>query len=198
MCSWCWGFSPVLAQLRAQFAANLQFHLVLGGLRPGSTETMNDQERAYILHHWHEVHQRTSQPFRFQSLNREDFIYDTEPASRALVVARELAPTAVFDYLTALHRTFYAEGKDITKPALLAEIAGRFGIAENRFMAAFESPAATAETVQDFRDARMLGINGFPSLVFKNGPEQFVLCRGYQSLEELQPRFEELSRVGDV
>nr|MBA3324286.1 DsbA family protein [Paracoccaceae bacterium] len=37
MCSWCWGFAPVIADIRAAFRDRLPLHLVMGGLRPGTS-----------------------------------------------------------------------------------------------------------------------------------------------------------------
>ena len=36
MCSWCWGFAPVIEQtLRRRYGEAIPVRLVLGGLRPG-------------------------------------------------------------------------------------------------------------------------------------------------------------------
>jgi len=35
MCSWCWGFSPVLKELMRQYQGQISFQLMVGGLRPG-------------------------------------------------------------------------------------------------------------------------------------------------------------------
>ena len=36
MCSWCYGFAPVIKRLVAEQEGTLQFKLVMGGLRPGT------------------------------------------------------------------------------------------------------------------------------------------------------------------
>ena len=33
MCSWCWGFHPVIEQMRQEYAKMYDFALVVGGLR---------------------------------------------------------------------------------------------------------------------------------------------------------------------
>ena len=40
MCSWCYGFWPVIAAVQAAFGETLPIRLVMGGLRPGTTEVM--------------------------------------------------------------------------------------------------------------------------------------------------------------
>ncbi len=65
MCSWCWGFSPAIEAVRDAYRKRMKIALVLGGLRPGTTEPMTPTTREEILHHWHAVHERTGQPFHF-------------------------------------------------------------------------------------------------------------------------------------
>ena len=33
MCSWCWGFSPVIEAISEQFGTSLPIRLIMGGLR---------------------------------------------------------------------------------------------------------------------------------------------------------------------
>jgi len=80
MCSWCWGFSPVIETLRDEYRERMKTALVLGGLRPGTPAPMTMTERADILQHWRAVHARTGQPFRFDDALPDGFVYDTEPA----------------------------------------------------------------------------------------------------------------------
>ncbi len=36
MCSWCYGFSPVIDDIRRAFGRALPIRVVMGGLRPGT------------------------------------------------------------------------------------------------------------------------------------------------------------------
>ena len=47
MCSWCYGFSPVIAALAERFEDRLPLQVVMGGLRAGNTEPMRDKDRDY-------------------------------------------------------------------------------------------------------------------------------------------------------
>jgi putative protein-disulfide isomerase len=88
MCSWCWGFAPVAKALVEQAQGpGVAPALVPGGLRTGGSALEADHA-AYILEHWQAVTEATGQPFRDGALP-DGFVYDTEPACRALVTARE-------------------------------------------------------------------------------------------------------------
>ena len=85
MCSWCWGFSSVIEDIKDHYDEHLNIALMLGGLRPGTTEAISDESRAEILHHWHQVHELTGQSFFFDGALPAGFVYDTEPPSRAVI-----------------------------------------------------------------------------------------------------------------
>jgi putative protein-disulfide isomerase len=52
MCSWCWGFSPVIAAIARLSGERAPIRLVVGGLRTGETRPLNARTKAYIRHHW--------------------------------------------------------------------------------------------------------------------------------------------------
>ncbi len=85
MCSWCWGFMPVIEKIRSEYNAGFKPELLLGGLRPGTKDPMSPAQRQEILHHWEAVHRMTCQPFRFEGALAEGFVYEPEPARRGVV-----------------------------------------------------------------------------------------------------------------
>ncbi|MFA5601454.1 MAG: DsbA family protein, partial [Phenylobacterium sp.] len=49
MCSWCYGFGPVMDQVAARYGERLPIQLVMGGLRPGTDRPMTPEARAELL-----------------------------------------------------------------------------------------------------------------------------------------------------
>lgn len=98
MCSWCWGFSPVIEAIRREYGSRFEVELLLGGLRPGTQHPMPSAQREQILHHWRAVQQQTAQPFRFEGAMPEGFVYDTEPASRAVIAVSLINREAIFSF----------------------------------------------------------------------------------------------------
>jgi putative protein-disulfide isomerase len=186
MCSWCWGFSPVIETLRDAYRDRMKIALVLGGLRPGETAPMTPAAREDILHHWHAVHDRTGQPFQFEGALPDGFVYDTEPASRAVVAVGRLDPTLIFPLFKAIQSAFYAEGRDVTQPRILAELATGLGVDTAAFSSAFDSDAARASTQAHFRQARQAGISGFPTLIVQQGTQLHPISNGCLPLETVR------------
>src|SRR3546814_20206328 len=92
MCSWCWGFAPVLRRIEAGTRDLAPLRVVLGGLHAFDSEPMSEAYKAQIRHHWEQVAATTGQPFNYDFFKPEGFVLDTEPACRASVTARRLAP----------------------------------------------------------------------------------------------------------
>ena len=76
-----------------RFKDRMPLKLVMGGLRAGNTAPMRPEDKDYIKGAWIRVNAASGQPFNFAFFDREGFVYDTEPACRAVVTARRLQPT---------------------------------------------------------------------------------------------------------
>jgi putative protein-disulfide isomerase len=193
MCSWCYGFGVPLAQLLGRFP-ELPLQIVLGGLRAYNTQVMDAALKAKLRGAWASVAERSGQPFSEALFEREDFIYDTEPACRAVVTVREHAPRLALAMYHAIQQAFYADGRDTTKAAVLGEIwdevHGRTKEAWGHidFLRDFDSEAMRQRTCDDFAQARQWGVQGFPTLLAVMGGQAQFLTSGYVEAEVLVER----------
>jgi putative protein-disulfide isomerase len=178
MCSWCYGFAPEISKVKAHFETQLDFRVVMGGLRPYNNETMTDLGD-FLKHHWEEVSQRSGQPFGYGILEDTSFVYDTEPASRAVVVMRNLKPEAEFDFFKMIQTAFYLENKNTNEVATYLPLAASYGVSEREFEKAFESEEMKEKVKEDFRLAQQLGVRGFPSVVLELRGNYILVANGY-------------------
>jgi len=193
MCSWCYGFAAPLDELLAdpQGAAPLQLALVMGGLRPFTAEPIAPARADELVGHWHHVAQASGQPFvdaPNTAMHRPGFIYDTEPASRATVTVRSLWPQQVWRYFKAVQHAFYAEGRNVVEPAVLADLAEQLGLPRTEFANAFASQAMRDATLQDFQQSQAWGIRGFPTLVAEHGDHLHLVGSGFMPIATLRDK----------
>ena len=90
MCSWCWGFAPIMERLRATQSDRYNFSLVVGGLRTKGDMAWDEAAKGYLKGYWEQVGKRTGQPFSNILFEKDFFEYDTYPACKAIVTVREL------------------------------------------------------------------------------------------------------------
>lgn len=190
MCSWCYGFGPELGAL-LEGLPGLRVQIVVGGLRAYNTELMDDGLRATLQGHWKQVAERSGLPFSDKALAHENFIYNTEPACRAVVTARMLAPQASLPVFHAIQRAFYADGQDVTQGEVLAAVAAaaltEAGVPTDAadFLATFKSEAAVMATYQDFEQVKRWGAVGFPTLVLERDGKLDMVTSGYMAMPAL-------------
>jgi len=187
MCSWCWGFAPVVEALTEQAAAaGVPLQIVVGGLRRDQV-AIDAAARVRYLGYWQAVNASTGQLFDFERGLPEGLVYDTEPACRALVTARQLDAASAWALLKLVQQAFYTEGADVTQASVLVQLAEQAGIPRIEFAEAFDSQAMQEATAADFTWVQDLGIAGFPTLLAERDGQLALLTNGYQPLEVLAP-----------
>ncbi|MCQ4311776.1 DsbA family protein [Pseudomonas stutzeri] len=187
MCSWCWGFAPVVQSLVAQAQEQgVGADLVVGGLRQERT-AMDQAGRERTASYWRAVHEASGQPFNFDGGLPEGLVYDTEPACRALVAARSLDAKLAWTLAGLIQHAFYVESRNVTLPPELVDLAEAAGIPRIEFSDRFDSQPVRDTTAADFNWARNLGIAGFPTLLAEHNGQLALLTNGFQPLDVLSP-----------
>lgn len=191
MCSWCYGFSPVMQALYKKFKDRVNVTMRMGGLHPGNDYIVDERYRDFLIGHWKEVGHRTGQIFSFKNLEELGWVYDTEKACRAIIVFRKFKPEDQFAYFAKIQEGFYRYDKDPHDPLTFAHAAETFGVDVEAFVERYNDPESSRETWDEFSWARSLGINGFPTVLVRDGDKYGALTRGYQSLSQLEEPLEE-------
>ena len=193
MCSWCYGFGPELRQVLAA-RPDLELELVMGGLRPFNRERPTDAFLSMLREHWDHVARASGLPFDAAALRREGFVYDTEPACRAVVTARQVDASLALGLMKAIQSAFYRDARDVTRADVLADVAAENGYDRAAFLELLESPAMRGQTKQDFATAQSIGVSGFPTLGVSHGPQLYLVTSGYVTEDVLEYRLEEIAR----
>ena len=115
----------------------------------------------------------------------DTFTYDTEPASRAVVVTRQLVPQKEWEYLKRVQEAFYVQNADVTKLEVLEGLAIQLGIDAAPFREGFQDTQIKHVVWEEFDQAREFGVDGFPTLLGKQDQSVFTLMHGYQDVESV-------------
>lgn len=194
MCSWCWGIANNVQKLRNHFSKTLDFELVMGGLRPGGGDPWNKEMKSFLREHWDHVKTASGQSFGYKLFEKEEFDYDTEPPSRAVVVVRNYKPEVEYDFFKAVQERFYVENEDPGQIDFYKPLCEQFGIPFNIFLTLFESEEFSEKVQEDFAKSRKFGIRGFPSVVFQNAEKAVMITNGFATFETMNERVDNLIR----
>lgn len=187
MCSWCWGFAPVLDRLRKRF--RIPIRVVNGGLRPGPHAQLLDPEMAsYLTGAWSKVEEATGQPFDptwlAKRLEGPPWKFDSELPAIAVTVMRRHSPEDALNFFCDLQHAFYARGADLTEPAAYRPLLARYPVDADRLHSELLTPEAQRAAWEDFQEARTMGVFGFPSLFIRQNGQLAAVARGYQPFEQ--------------
>lgn len=198
MCSWCYGFAPEMNRVMLAVGDRVDLVLQAGGLRPFHKEALTEADKPRFRGYREKVQEASGQPFDWSFFDREGFVMDTEPASRAVVTMRTLNIGAAYPYMHAIQRAFFASNEDIRQADVLARHATAFDVPEATFLEHFHSEAMRNATLQDFALAQRFNVNGFPTLVLLKDRAGYQITVGYQKADAVIESIERaLAHEGD-
>ncbi|WP_218847019.1 DsbA family protein [Winogradskyella forsetii] len=187
MCSWCWGISPQINALQCYAnQEHIPFNLIMGGLRPGGGEAWDTAFKRFLEHHWQQVHEKSGQPFSYELFEKDEFNYDTEPACRAVITARSLAPEKTLAFYELVQHYFYTKSKDPKQVDFYKVICETLDIDFQDFSDQFTSESMKLATQADFTKSRELGVRGFPSIIYRHKDQLYNIASGYTEFEDLK------------
>jgi putative protein-disulfide isomerase len=183
MCSWCYGFAPEMNRVVLALGERVDLVVQSGGLRPFHKEPLTEADKPRFRGYREQVQAASGQPFDWAFFDRQGYVMDTEPASRAVVTMRALNVGGAYAYMHAIQRAYFAANQDIRQPDVLARHATAFDVPEESFLAHFGSDEIKQATLADFALAQRFGVTGFPTLVLLKERAAYGVAVGYAKAE---------------
>lgn len=191
LCGWCYGFSPVLGELRDRHPA-LPLDVVSGGMIRGERRGPIGEVAGYIKWAYKEVEQRTGVAFGAGfvdgPLERGDLYMTSEPPAALLAYVREVAPPKAYAAAHALQRGIYYHGYGPGSPELARHLAAELDLDPAATRAALDDERYARLAEADFALTQRLGVRGFPALLLVRGGQAELLTNGYADLATVESR----------
>lgn len=189
MCSWCYAFAPVWAEVRERLKGKVVIKNVLGGLAPDTEVPMPDEMRRYLKSTWQRIETDVAgTEFNYDFWERCEPRRSTYPASRAVLAARFQGPQHEQPMITAIQSAYYREARNPSLPQTLIEIAGEIGLDSGEFELALGSEVCEQTLLEDIALARSLSDRGFPNLVLMQGQVKRQIEFDYNEAEDTARR----------
>ena len=185
MCSWCWGFKPVLEQVDREYP-ELERVTVMGGLRGGEEQPMSDGLAEMIQGAWNRIEGSTGQPFNHELWRQHRPLATTLPACKAVLTARLMDPKTEWPYMVGMFKAYFNEAMDPSQRETPLRVAGQEGLDRGEFSAMLDSNEVEEALQKDLSTTRRFGITGFPSVVLTVGDTHYLISPGYQPIETMR------------
>lgn len=191
MCSWCWAYRPVLAQLRRALQNHpVSIQNLLGGLAADSDEPMAPAMRRQIQGIWRRIEQETGTPFN------HDFWRDCEPRRSTWPACRAVLAANLQDaeeaMILAIQEAYYLRAMNPSDEDTLLQLADELGLDFDRFAADFASDAVEQALQRQIGLAATMPADGFPCWVLEHNGQYHRLALDYHS------HLTTLAAMGDV
>lgn len=180
MCSWCYGFKPVLKQLLAGLPENIKVKRVLGGLAADSDKPMPAEMQGRLQATWTRISEKIpGTEFNFSFWTDCKPRRSTYPACRAVIAAREQDQQYDEIMTEAIQFAYYRQARNPSDDSTLVELAKEIGLDEKCFTNVLNA-RQTEQTLQaEIAQATVLGMEGMPSLVLETGPSRWFIPVDY-------------------
>ena len=170
MCSWCYAFAPVWAQVREALSEKIVVKNLLGGLAPDTEAPMPEDTRQYVQGAWRRIESVVpGTEFNFDFWEQCEPRRSTYPACRAVIAAREQGEEYDGTMTAAIQRAYYREARNPSLTETLTEIARELGLDVERFSSYLANDACEEQLREEIALTRALNVRGFPSLVLVSG-----------------------------
>ena len=168
MCSWCWGFRPVLTQLRSRLPPQVCFEHLLGGLAADSDQAMPAALQQQLQQTWQQIAKHIpGTRFNFDFWRDCQPRRSTYPACRAVIAAR-LAGIDDPDRMTlAIQQAYYLRAMNPSDAVTLIQLADELGLDSPTFESLLHSEQVDQLLHEEIATARSIGVQSYPSLVLR-------------------------------
>ena len=195
LCSWCYGFSPVIKKIKSAYKDQFDFQVISGGMQSGERNQPVSAIRDYLKGAYKNVTERTGVEFgeKFMDVLEDGIrMLDSIPPSIALSIVKDLKPEEALSFAATIQEAIYFDGIDWNTVEAYIPYLKAYDIDTDEFKRNFEDPIYKEKTLEDFKLAANFGVTGFPSVILKKDEKYYLLAQGYVPFEQLDAAVEQV------
>jgi len=195
LCGWCYGFSPVMAQIHKKYGDKIDIEVIPGGLFIGERTGPINQVASYIKEGAYlRVEQTTGvkfgQAFLDEVMGEGRIILDSLPATLALEIVKDQFPEKQVEFGSLLLKAIYHDGVNPIDIVGLSQYAEKVGCDRTDFMSKIRDEKYMNLIKQDYQKFSATQHSAMPALVAEIDGKEFPLSRGYVGFDVLDEKLQ--------
>ncbi|HMJ48552.1 MAG TPA: DsbA family protein [Ferruginibacter sp.] len=201
-CGWCYGFSPVIIKLAADYKDQLDVEVMSGGMMTGERVMPIEKIGPYIQSAYKRVEELSGVKFGEDFLwhvnnpERSDWVMNSEKPAIALCIFKEYYPQRQVEFATDLQYALNFEGRDLDDDEAYTHLLEKYSIQPEAFYSKLKADEYKEMAYYEFALMKQLQVNGFPTVFIQTGELKFVMvARGYTPYEDVQERIENVLKT---
>lgn len=196
-CGWCYGFSPVIKKIAADYKSQLGFEVLSGGMVFPEQPQHIGVMAGYIGEAYKNVENTTGIKFgesylwHIQNPDESDWYPDSTKLAIALCIFKEYYPDSAIKMAADLQYALHYEGRDLTDDEAYRHLLQQYNIPEEDFYKKLHSEEYREKAYYEFALVKQLQVTGFPCVLLQVSDSKFyLLSNGYTGYETLKTRID--------
>ena len=198
-CGWCYGFSPVIKKIAADFKDKLDIEVLSGGMMIGDEVMPIEKIGPYIQTAYKRVEELTGIKFgedflwHINNPDKSDWVMNSEKPAIALCILKEYYPERQLEFATDLQYTLNYEGRDLDDDEAYRHLLDKYNIQPEAFYSKLHAGEYKEMAYYEFALMKQLQVNGYPTVFVQTGELKFeMISRGYTAYEDVKERIEKV------
>ncbi|MGG9964291.1 DsbA family protein [Ferruginibacter sp. SUN106] len=196
-CGWCYGFSPVMKKIAADFTDQLEIEVLSGGMMIGESKMPIEKIGPYIQSAYKRVEELTGikfgEDFLWHTANpdKSDWVMNSEKPAIALCIFKEYYPEQQVGFASDLQYALNYEGRDLDDDEAYRHLVEKYHLPEEAFYTKLKSEDYKEKAYYEFALCKQLSVDSFPQVLIQfNESKFYLLAKGYTAYEEVKERIE--------
>ena len=189
LCGWCYGFSPVIQKLYDTYKDEIDFDVISGGMITGERVGPIGTVAPFITNAYKDVERVSGVKFGDTFINdilkNGTAILTSEKPAYALSVFKTYHRDKAVPFSSTLQKAIYYDGIHTDDDNAYGKYAAQYGIDPAEFVAKMQEKQYQQMAQAEFEQTAMMGIRGFPAVIYGKHSHLFLISRGYTTYEEI-------------
>ncbi|WP_460559537.1 DsbA family protein [Ferruginibacter profundus] len=194
-CGWCYGFSPVMKKIAADFADRLEIEVLSGGMMIGESKMPIEKIGPYIQNAYKRVEELTGiqfgEDFLWHTANpdKSDWVMNSEKPAIALCIFKDYFPEQQLNFASDLQYALNYEGRDLDDDEAYRHLIEKYNLPEDTFYTRLKSEEYKDKAYYEFALCKQLSADSFPQVILQASESKFyLLAKGYTDFDTLKNR----------
>jgi putative protein-disulfide isomerase len=196
-CGWCYGFSPVIKQIAANYNPQLNIEVLSGGMIVPENPVAIGVTAGFIQKAYPTVEEYTGVKFgadylwHVENPDLSDWYPNSEMSAIALCIFKEIYPEKQVEFAADLQYALHFEGRDLTDKEAYRHLIEQYGLNETAFYEKLGSDTYKDQAHYEFQLCKQLQVTGYPCVLIQVAETKFhLLARGYTPYNDLKARLD--------
>jgi len=197
LCGWCYGFSPVMEQLKKEYKDQIEVEVISGGLFLGNRAGYVNEVAPHIKSGAYKSVEALSgvkfgKPFLDDVFGEGEMVLNSLPPTIALCIVKEKFPDKELEFAETLLSAVYYDGINPIEISEYEKYIVELGMEMKEFTSKMLSSTYKEMAQKEFLRFRQSQYSGMPSLVIVKDKNEIPLSNGYMDYNSLKSKLGQL------